>query len=99
MIRGIQEAYYLQAKNPSDDEVLIRVAVDLGLDEVRFSEDLNHPDTQRTFDEEMEFGAAIGVQGFPSLILQTSEGYRYIPLDYNRPEVVLDTIKPLLSLD
>jgi len=97
MIQGIQEVYYLEAMNPSDDEVLINIADALGLDAEQFAVDLNSAETQQEFDAEMDLGSRIGAQGFPSLILQTPEGYRYIPLDYNRPEVVLDQLKPLLE--
>lgn len=95
MTLAIQEAYYLQAKNPSDDETLIALAGELGLDEVQFAADLNSKQTQQIFEQEMQLGAAMGAQGFPSLILQSPEGYRYIPLDYNRPELVLDQLKQL----
>ena len=95
MTLAIQKAYYLQAKNPSDDETLIALAGELGLDEVQFATDLNSKQTQQIFEQEMQLGAAMGAQGFPSLILQSPEGYRYIPLDYNRPEVVLNQLKQL----
>lgn len=98
MIHAIEEAYYLEARNPSDDSVLTEIAVALGLDAEQFEKDLNSAETQREFDAEMDLGARMGAQGFPSLILQTPEGYRYIPLDYNRPEVVLDQLKPLLAV-
>ena len=97
MILGIQEAYYLQARNPSDDSVLTEVAVNLGLEAEQFAKDLNSAETQQAFEEEMDLGARMGAQGFPSLIVQTPAGYRYVPLDYNRAEVVLDQLKPLLS--
>jgi putative protein-disulfide isomerase len=98
MILAIQEAYYLQAKNPSDDETLIALAGELGLDEAQFAKDLNSAETQRVFEQEMQLGGAMGAQGFPSLILQSPEGYRYLPLDYNRPEVVLDQLKQLNAI-
>ena len=97
MIRAIEEAYYLEARNPSDDSVLTEIAVTLGLDADQFTKDLNSAETQQEFDAEMDFGARMGAQGFPSLILRTPEGYRYIPLDYHQPEVVLDQLKPLLA--
>ncbi|RME33176.1 MAG: DsbA family protein, partial [Gammaproteobacteria bacterium] len=40
MIRAIQEAYYLQARNPSEREVLIELAGEIGLDPHRFALDL-----------------------------------------------------------
>jgi putative protein-disulfide isomerase len=98
MIRAIQEAYYLQAKNPSDDETLTALAGELGLDTAQFAKDLNSTETQQRFEQEMQLGGAMGAQGFPSLILQSPEGYRYLPLDYNRPEVILDQLKQLNAI-
>jgi len=71
MIRAIQEGYYLQAKNPSDADILIQLSQDLGLDPVQFAEDLASEETNETLHKDMSFGASIGAQGFPSLVLQT----------------------------
>jgi len=93
MIRAIQEGYYLQAKNPSDADMLIRLSEELGLDSAQFAEDLVSEETNKVLHKDMSFGTSIGAQGFPSLILQTPEEHRYIPLDYNDPSVVLDQLE------
>lgn len=97
MIQGIQEAYYMEAMNPSDDETLIAIAEAFGLDSEQFATDLNSSETQQVLDQEMRLSIEMGAQGFPSLILQTPQGYRFVRLDYNRPEVVLDQLKPILE--
>lgn len=97
MILAIQKAYYLQAKNPSDDSVLTELAVELGLDGELFSTDLNSPETHQMLGDEMRLGAEIGAQGFPSLILKMKAGHLYIPLDYNQPEVVLGRLQAFLK--
>ena len=96
MIRAIQEGYYLQARNPSDADMLIELSEELGLDPAQFAEDLASQETDEALHKEMSFGASIGAQGFPSLILQTPEGYGYIPLDYNDPSVVLGQLERLI---
>lgn len=93
MILAIQKGYYLNAKNPSDADMLIQLSAELGLDPVQFANDLNSEETNDVLNQEMQFGANIGAQGFPSLILQTPEGYGYIPLDYNDPSVVLNQLE------
>ena len=93
MTLAIQKGYYLQAKNPSDADMLIKLSEELGLDPVKFAEDLASQETDEELHKEMQFGASIGAQGFPSLILQTPEGYGYIPLDYNEPNVVLNQLE------
>lgn len=93
MTFAIQKGYYLQAKNPSDADMLIRLSEALGLDPVQFAKDLNSQKTHEVLQQEMQLGASIGAQGFPSLILQTPEGHGYIPLDYNDPSVVLNQLE------
>lgn len=89
MILAIQQAYYLQARNPSENEVLIAIAGEAGLDADRFAADLNAEKTHSRLLEEIAFGRAIGVQGFPSLVLKSEAGYRVLSYDYNDPEVLL----------
>lgn len=97
MIKAIQNAYYLEAKNPSDDSTLISLAGSLGLDKQLFSSDLNAKKTQLELEQEIAFSQQIGARGFPSLILDIGSDaeykYHYIPLDYNNPETILSFIK------
>jgi len=93
MIEAIQYAYYLNAKNPSDESVLIDLAESLKLDKQRFINDLNSKETQAELAQEIIFSQKIGAQGFPSLILQTKKGYMPVPLDYNDPDTILSFIK------
>ena len=92
MIRAIQEAYYLNARNPSDDATLVAIAGELGLNEAYFEKDLNSAHTNKALKAEMRLSAEIGAQGFPSLILHTSKGYKSIPLDYNQAKVTLKAL-------
>ena len=93
MTLAIQKGYYLQARNPSDADMLIELSEEIGLDPVQFAADLVSEATDKQLHEEMSFGASIGAQGFPSLILKTPEGYGYVPLDYNDPSVVLNQLE------
>ena len=89
MIFAIQQAYYLQARNPSDTDVLVALAGEIGLDTGRFTTELADAQTQAKLMQEIAFGLTIGVQGFPSLVLHTDSGYRLLNYDYNDPDVVL----------
>ena len=93
MIEAIQKAYYLNAKNPSDNNTLIDIAESLGLDKNRFSNDLDAPETQQTLLKEIELSRSIGAQGFPSLILDKNGRYIAVPLDYNDPAGAILFIK------
>jgi len=92
MIRAIQEAYYLQARNPSDDDVLIDLAEHMGLETGQFHRDLNAPETQKKLASEIRLSQSIGVQGFPGLILKEEENLRPIRIDYNDAEIILRQI-------
>ncbi len=92
MIKAIQEAYYLNAKNPSDEETLISLAESLGLDKARFTTDLNAADTQQQLEKEIQFSREIGAQGFPGMIVEVDGKYEHLPLDYNDPDNILNAI-------
>ena len=89
MIETIQRAYYLEARNPSDDQTLIAIAEVIGLDRERFARALNDSSTQVELLRQIEFAARLGGRGFPSLILEGKKGNRPIAYDYNDPLVVL----------
>ncbi|MCB1857788.1 MAG: DsbA family protein [Gammaproteobacteria bacterium] len=93
MILGVQQAYYLQARNPSDDETLIAIAETLDLALPRFATDLNSATTQAQLEQEIRWGQLIGARGFPSLVLETAAGYRLLDYDYLDPGVVLDRLE------
>jgi len=93
MIRAIQEAYYLQARNPSDDDVLVDLATHLGLNVERFHKDLNAPETQRQLMDEILQGQRLGARGFPGLILKNEENLRAIRIDYNDAEMILQQMR------
>ncbi len=92
MISAVQEAYYLHAKNPSNDDTLVTLAETLGLDKERFIADLNSPETQQQLNAEISFSQKIGAQGFPSLILEKEGRYQFVPIDYNDSTVALKFI-------
>jgi len=97
MIDAIQNAYYLNAQNPSDDSTLITLAAKLGLDEKQFADDLNSPHVQQQLEQEIHLGRQMGAQGFPSMILLNGKQAQYLTLDYNHSEGTVDTIKRLLA--
>jgi len=97
MIHAIQKAYYLRAMNPSDDKTLVTLAQELNLDTVRFSQDLNNPDTRRELHRQIQFSQQLGAQGFPSLFLKTGKQTHPVQLDYLSADVVLEDIHLLLE--
>lgn len=71
MFDTIQEAYYMDALNPSADEVLVECAerVGLTLREERFLQRLHAEETQARLEEDFRLRRALGADTFPSLAL------------------------------
>ena len=92
MVKIIQQAYYLDAKNPSEDDVLISLAKTLDLDIKQFTQDLNSEPTQQLLSDDIALMQSLGVSSFPSLVLQTTNRIKSITIDYNNPKLILNQI-------
>ncbi|MHB1186496.1 DsbA family protein [Thiobacillus sp.] len=97
MIHAIQDAYYRQARNPSDDATLRELARQIGLDPEAFARALNAETTQQALLEDIRFARSIGGDSFPSLFLQQNGAIRSIPHHYTDAAEVLRTIKAGLA--
>ena len=93
MTKAIQHAYYLQARNPSDESTLIALAEDLQLDMALFKQDLNSTETHREHKRQIELCYQLGISGFPSLVLRTGNIARRIPVEFNNPPLQLQLIE------
>ena len=96
MTAAIQQAYYQQARNPSEDEILIELASELGLDVKRFSKDLLSSDIQDQLMEEIAEVERLGVDSYPSLVLQTQNRNWHIPVNYTDVVSMQTLIEELL---
>ena len=74
MYEAVQRAYFLLAKNPSEESTLIALAGELGLDDARFAQDLSSRVVDQQLAAELYKVREFGVTGFPSLIW-----HRYSP--------------------
>jgi len=97
MIDAIQQAYYLRAMNPSEDETLITLARELELDAARFEADLNSPSTRDELARQVAFSRGLGAQGFPGLILESGPGRWPVEYDYRDPAVTLAQLERLVG--
>lgn len=93
MLTAIQEAYYLQARNPSDNDVLIDLASNLGLDMAKFGAVLLDEKTQQALLAEIHFARSIGGNSFPSLFVQSPAGITPISIDYQHADTCIEQIK------
>lgn len=97
MTYAIQQAYYLQAKNPSDLETLCSLAQQIGLDADQFKQRMFSTDLMQDFEQELAAVRGIGVNSFPSLVLAAGHSRFNIPINYTAAEAVLDDIHHLIE--
>jgi putative protein-disulfide isomerase len=92
MIRLIQQAYYLESKNPSEDDVLISLAKMLDINITQFTQDLNAESTQQLLSEDITLMQSLSVNSLPSLALKTGSILKPINIDYNDADFILGQI-------
>ncbi len=97
MILAIQQAYYLQARNPSDDATLIALAGEIGLDTGAFARQLADSATRHALEAEIARSRAMGADSFPSLVFQTGESRWPVAVDYHSADSMLETLQLIMA--
>ncbi len=99
MTQSIQNAYYLEARNPSDNQTLIEIAKSMGLDVERFTDDLDSQQTQTTLHDEIRLSREMGISGFPSMMMKQGNQLTPLAVNYVNHLPTLQTIKSILNLN
>ncbi|WP_350431822.1 DsbA family protein [Shewanella sp. H8] len=97
MISAIQQAYYLQAQNPSDVEVLCALAESLGINAAMFKQQLLSDNIDQQLQQEIAFARKLPIQGFPSLVIVANNHADPITLDYLQWQTSLAEIQVVLA--
>ena len=97
MAAQIQQAYYLDAKNPSDLDTLAECASKIGLKEEGFLNAMEHCKKAEELEQEVQIARQLGLNSFPSLALVMANKLIQIPLDYQNPNKMLADILQELS--
>ena len=92
IISAIQKCYYLDSQNPSDEDVLVRLAKELGLDAKKFRFDLRSEKVSKTLLTEISLAKSLGIQRMPSLSLQTDSEFKAISIDFLDPNYIVKQI-------
>ena len=92
MLLLLQQAYYLLARNPSDLDVLVALAEQLGLNTRQFVDDIQSEACQNVLLEEIEFCREINIYSFPGLVLKHGKSYTSLDIDYNDSKIILSQI-------
>ncbi len=95
MILAIQQAYYLEARNPADISTLIELANEVGLDRASFSADMESPAVHEALLKEISFSQRLEVKGFPTLLLEKEGVFTALQHDYRDVKNVLHQVKRL----
>lgn len=92
MINAIQEAYYLKALNPSEEETILSLAKEIKLDERQFKSDLYSQKTINEFEEKMNFRRKINLNSFPSLAINYKNKLYALNIKYNDANFIVKQI-------
>ena len=99
MINAIQNAYYLDARNPSDYDVLYELAKETGLNQQQFKSDIHSDEVNSNLLQQILFCRKIGADSFPSLFVLLNNNFYPIVLDYNNANIILDHIKSYIQYE
>ena len=94
MIYGIQKSYYLEAQNPSNDDVLINIAENLGLDTDKFKIDLKSSQVNEILLNEIKLARSMDMNSMPSLVLHINGTLKVIDIDYLDANYIVKQIIP-----
>jgi len=97
MLEAIQKAYYQQARNPSENEILVEVAGEIGLDRKQFADDLNSTNVKDILQTNFDFKDRLGIQGFPTLALEKDGKFYGLTVGYTKADVVLKRLDMVLN--
>lgn len=91
MVKAIQSAYYLEAKNPSLEEVLVSCASSIGLNEKQFIDSFSSKQTEQQLQQHLNITRQFQVNGFPALfyVNESNEAYP-LTFGYCTAEVLVE---------
>lgn len=95
MTEAIQQAYYRQARNPSDISTLIELSKELGLSVEKFQSDLLSTEVDNILKQEINLSRALYAESLPTLVLMLTDSNEAstITINYNDSDTMLNEIK------
>ncbi|TXR53100.1 DsbA family protein [Reinekea thalattae] len=97
MLSQIQQAYYLNAQNPSDLETLQQCAEAIGLDKQEFIKAMQELKQANSLEKEIDQARQLQLNSFPSLALLNNNQLTHIPIDYQHTQSMKETIDQLIG--
>jgi len=99
MVSAIQTAYYQQALNPSENSLLLQLAIQIGLSEQAFKQQLIAEQTQYLLEQQISQCIAINALSYPSLKLRVANNYWPISIDYHSVTAIMEQINNILTFE
>ncbi|MCG6291303.1 MULTISPECIES: DsbA family protein [Vibrio] len=93
MLEAIQQAYYLRAMPPHDEATHRQLAQEIGLNVQQFENDVTGRLLEGVFEDQLSLARSLGVNAYPSLVLQINDAYFPIEIDYLSTEPTLKLIR------
>jgi len=97
MFAAVQRAYYTDARNPSDTETLVQLAVELGLAEDAFAEALVSPETEAALQADLALARELGVRAYPTVVLVQDGRAHMLASGYDTSANVLERLARIAS--
>lgn len=97
MIEAIQNSYYLQAQNPSNIETLANCAKTIGIKKDKFMTQIQSTSINQELMATLKSTHKLGLNSFPSLVLECRSNRTNIPINYVDPKPILDTIRLIIN--
>ncbi|MGA1206200.1 MAG: DsbA family protein [Litorivicinaceae bacterium] len=98
MTARIQDAYYQEAQNVWRDEVLVRLATEIGFSAEAFAQALTAEAVSTQHAEQRALAERLGVSGYPSLLLIHDGQGIPIPVRHGAPDQMAIEISEVLGL-
>jgi len=98
MIDAIQQAYYVEARNPSEYNVLYQLANETGLNQHLFISDIHSNEVNNTLMNQILFSREMGAESLPSLFVFSNNKIYPIVVDYNHADIMVDHVKSCLQI-
>ncbi len=97
MVKAIQSAYYLEAKNPALEDTLIACACAIDLDKKLFSEMLESEEIEERFQQHLSITYQLKVSGFPALFYVNDRSEAYpLALGYSPADTLEKQLKQIM---
>lgn len=96
MIDAIQQAYYRQARNPSDADTLIELAGEIGLDHKQFCKDLDGNVVKGQLENNFLLRRKLGANRFPSVMIEIDDRVHCLTTNGIDLNIVLKAMNKIL---